>query len=411
MLAFTLPDHGAATPEIGADWAAHQSWELVDAASDAAGRDVAALLLAPREDEALIEHAHLATFVLSLVAVDAAERLGLAPMAVSGYGLGEYTALVSAGALSFEDGVRLVLERGIAMREELIDTPCATVEIHGLDDDDVEAACARAEGDAWVAGYDAPGQVVVSGTTEGVQRAASVARSLGATRVVPLASRDGIHTPLLSRARDRLRKSLAAATFAEADPVVVSNVDARHHADPAEWPGLLSAQLCAPVRWRRSVDALFAEGVRTFVEFGAGATLAASTRRCFPSKAVQAYTISSPADLEALVDRLIATPSLRRRAVADHDQLAGRLIVSPAAGPFQPVDDVVHAAPRLAGIPVAHEGPAGAFRVDVGDLIGWVGDAEVRSAFAGTLGGLLVIAGERVMPSQPVAWLDARSET
>jgi [acyl-carrier-protein] S-malonyltransferase len=214
---------------------------------------------------------------------------------------------------------------------------------------------------------------------------------------------------MVARARDRLRKSLAEATFAEADPVVVANVDARHHADPSDWPGLLSAQLCAPVRWSSSVRTLFNEGVRTFVEFGPGETLALATRQCFAAKAVQSHAISTPQDLEALVDRLIATPSMRRKAVADHDQLAGRLVVSPAAGPFQPVDEVAHAAPRLAGIP--SDAPTTSMRVAVGDLIGWVGDAEVRSAFAGTLGGLLVISGERVMPSQPVAWLDARAES
>ncbi|HEV3213280.1 MAG TPA: ACP S-malonyltransferase, partial [Acidimicrobiales bacterium] len=243
MLAFTLPDHGAEWPGMGDAWSSHPSWELVDAASEAAGRDVDALLRGER-GELLQEltNAHLATFVLSLVALDAAERLGLAPMAVSGYGLGEYTALVAAGALDFDDGVRLVVARGTAASKVAATTPCATAVVEGLDDDDVEAACARAEGAAWIAGYDAPRRVVISGTPEGVTTALAIARSLGATTATEIASSGGFHTPLLAGARESLRKRLAEVTFRDSDPVVVANVDARHHPDPTEWPGLLSAQ-------------------------------------------------------------------------------------------------------------------------------------------------------------------------
>ena len=412
MLAFMLPDHGSEWPGMGDSWSEHPSWELVDAASEAAGRDVAALLHTDGKDQlGAIENAHLATFVLSLVALDAAERLGLAPMAVCGYGLGEYTALVASGALDFDSAVRLVVERGTAAREERARALGATVAICGLDDDDVEAACARAEDDAFVAGYDAPGRVIVSGSTEGVARAIEVARSLGAS-VEALADSGGFHTPLLAGARDRLRKLLGEVSFVDPDSVVVANVDARRHPDPADWPGLLSAQLCAPVRWRQSVEMLFADGVRTFVEFGAGTALGTATKTTLPPRSVQTFSIASPHDLEALVERLIATPSVRRTEVRDHDQLAGRLVVSPAAGPFQPVDDLAHTAPNLAAVTANGEvAAASPRRINVGDLVGWVGDVEVRSAFAGALGGLLVIPGERVMPSQPVAWLNVSADS
>jgi [acyl-carrier-protein] S-malonyltransferase len=392
---------------MGDAWASHPSWELVDAAAHATGQDVSALLLGDCELAlSEITNAHLATFVLSLVALDAAERLGLAPMAISGYGLGEYTALVAAGALDFEDGVRLVIARGTAASKEASRTPGATAIIEGLLDDDVEAACARAEGGAWIAGYDAPRRLVVTGSPEGVATTIEIARTLGPARVTEVPPSGGFHTPLLSGARERLRKTLAEVTFRDSDPVV-ANVDARHHSDPADWPGLLSAQLCAPVRWRQSVETLYAEGVRTFVEFGAGDALAEATRATFPPRAVQTHSIASPQDLEALVERLIANPTLRRAEVRDHDQLNGRLVVSSAAGPFQPVPEVAHAAPQLAGIAGADGGDDEDVVVRVGDLVGWVGDVEVRSAFSGILGGLLVIAGERVMPSQPVAWLHA----
>lgn len=408
MLAFTLPDHGAEWPGMGDAWSAHPSWELVEVASAAAGIDVATLLLGePGGALEEIANAHLATFVLSLVALDAAERLGLAPMAVSGYGLGEYTALVAAGALAFDDGVRLVLARGTAASRVAATTPCATAIVEGLLDGDIEAACARAEGAAWIAGYDAPRRLVVTGTPEGVRTTLEIARQLGATKALEVASSGGFHTPLLAPARESLRKTLADVTFRESDPVV-ANVDARHHSDPADWPGLLSAQLCAPVRWRQSIETLYAEGVRTFVEFGTGAGLADAIRDTFEPRAVQTHAVASPEGLERLVERLIATPTLHRAEVRDHDQLGGRLVVASAAGPFQPAPEVSHAAPRLTGLTDDDADEVErAVRVEVGDLVGWVGDVEVRSAFSGTLGGLLVIAGERVMPSQPIAWLHA----
>jgi [acyl-carrier-protein] S-malonyltransferase len=409
VLAFTLPDHGAEWPGMGDAWASHPSWELVDAASDAASVDVAALLHDRGDALHVPENAHLATFVLSLVALDAAERLGLAPMAVCGYGLGEYTALVAAGALDIDDGVRLVVARGTAAGAEARDVDSATALVEGLLDGDVEAACARAEGGVWIAGYDAPGRVVITGVPEAVTTASAIATTLGATAVRALPASGGFHTPMLAGAREPLRKALAEVTFRESDPIV-ANVDARHHADPAEWPGLLSAQLCAPVRWRQSVEALYDEGVRTFVEFGAGTALADATRASFGLLAVQTHSIASPEDLEALVDRLIETPSLRRTEVRDHDQLGGRLVVAAAAGPFRPAPTVAHAAPRLAGIEPVDELEPDEILLEVGDLVGWVGDVEVRSAFSGTLGGLLVIDGERVMPSQPVAWLHARPD-
>jgi [acyl-carrier-protein] S-malonyltransferase len=403
VLAFILPDHGAEWPGMGEAWAAHPSWELVDAASDAAGQDVTALLTGGPDELDVLEHAHLATFVLSLVALDAAERLGLAPMAVAGYGLGEYAALVTSGAVDFESGVRLVLERGTLAREALGGAELSTVTVRGLCDDDVEAACARAEGDAWVAGYDAPNDVVVTGRPEGVAHALEIAGTFGQIQTMACLPSGGFHTPLVAGARESMRKLLAAVTFSELDPVVVANVDARHHPDPAEWPGLLSAQLSAPVRWRQSVESLYADGVRTFVEFGAGGVLVERIARTFPPRTVQAHSIATPADLDALMERLIATA---RRTVTSHAQMVGRFVVAPATGPFEPAENIAHATPQLAGIANGAD-PVEDVELHVGDLVGWVGDVEVRSAFDGTLGGLLVIAGERVMASQPVAWLRA----
>ena len=154
---------------MGEAWVDHPSWELVGQASEVAGRDLARLLLDADADELRhTRNAQLATFVLSLVVLDAVERVGVEPVVAAGHSLGEYTALVASGALSFDDGVRLVTARGEAMQAAAEAHPGTMAAVLGLDDDKVDIACKRAEGDVWVANYNAPGQVVIAGSTDGV---------------------------------------------------------------------------------------------------------------------------------------------------------------------------------------------------------------------------------------------------
>jgi [acyl-carrier-protein] S-malonyltransferase len=406
LLAFTFPDHGSQMPGMGANWADHPSWELVELASDAAGRDVASLLLDAGPDELNdTVNAQVATFVLSLVAVDAAERLGLEPAAAAGRSLGEYTALVATGALSIEDGVRLVVARGAAMRAASENAPGSMATVLGLGDEDVEVSCVRAESDVWIASYDAPGHVVVSGTPEGVERAGMFARSLGAEPLRASSSRGAFHSPLMLEARDPLRKALSEVEFLDSNPVVVANVDARRHPDPTDWPGLLSAQLCAPIRWRQTIETLYAEGARTFVELGPGSSLTTLTKRSLANKAVPTFSIESPLDLEALFELMIGASAERESTPVDRSHMTERLVVAPTVGPFRPVPELAHAAPKLAGVSKSETHTTPLVPIKVGDLIGWVGDEEIRSSFEGSLEGLLVLTGERVITGQPVAWL------
>jgi [acyl-carrier-protein] S-malonyltransferase len=410
LLAFTFPGQGSQRPGMGESWVDHPSFELVGHASEVLGRDVASLLLgADQQTLTNTANAQLATFVMSLVILDAAERLGLEPAACAGHSLGEYTALVATGALSYEDGLELVAERTAAMAEAAEHNPGTMLAVLGLDDEDVEAACVRAEGDVWVANYNAPGQVVIAGEHDSVERAASLAKKAGARRLVALPVGGAFHTPLMASARDRLRKALAAATFFESDPAVVANVDAKAHAEGEDWPGLLSAQLCAPVRWRQSLDTLFSSGARTFVELGPGGVLSGLAKRVLPSGSVVSCTVATPAELQALVEALAGAAAQRppaERPVGEHYSMVERLIVSPGTGPFRPADTFAAAAPRLTGL--TEDDPEGSvIHVAVGDLVGWAGKTEIRSAFSGTLAGVLVLAGERVLHGQPVAWLRA----
>lgn len=391
MLAFTFPGQGSQREGAGRPWVEHPSWDIVAEVGRIAGRDVARLLLdAGSEELTATRNAQLVTFTLSMVVLDAIERLGLSPAACAGHSLGEYSALVASGALSFEDGVQLVVERGEAMQDASEADPGTMAAIIGLADEDAEAACRRAEADVWVANYNAPGQVVIAGRAEAVATACDLARSLGARRVMSIPVGGAFHTSLMASARPRLRKALAAASFQAPEVPVWANVDAKAHEDPEEWPGLLSAQLCSPVRWRQTVAGLAAAGAATLVEVGPGGVLTGLARRIAPE--CQALAVGAPDDLDALVDALGGEGPLHSYAAAHHGEhlyMSERLVVSPAAGIFVPVEGL------------AEPGAA----VEVGDMLGHVGDHEVRSPFAGTLMGHLALQGERVTAGQPVAWL------
>jgi [acyl-carrier-protein] S-malonyltransferase len=404
--AFTFPGQGSQRPGMGGPWVGHPSWEVVDEAAAIAGRDVGRLLLeAGQEELTRTANAQLATFVLSLVVLDALERIGVEPSVCAGHSLGEYSALVASGALAFEDGVRLVVERGEAMHDAAEERPGTMAAVLGADDDVVAAACQRAEGEVWVANYNAPGQVVIAGTRDSVERASALAREAGARKVMPMQVAGAFHTGLMAPARSRLRKALSDTRFEAPQTPVVANVDARLHADPGEWQGLLSAQLCSPVRWRQTLQLLGSLGSEPVVEVGPGGVLSGLARRTLPS--AMAIALQKPAD----VDELVAVLAGQDLATAAADGGQGesltttvRLVVSPAAGLFQPEP---LPAPVL-GAALRGQAPAGhaaGAPVEVGALLGRVGDAEVRTPFAGELAGFLALAGERLLAGQPVAWL------
>jgi [acyl-carrier-protein] S-malonyltransferase len=401
VLVFTFPGQGSQRSGMGAPWVDHPSFEVVAEASNAAGRDLATLVLdAPMEELTATANAQLATFVQSLVVLDAVERLGLSPGACAGHSLGEYTALVASGAMSFEDGVQLVVARGDAMGRAGEDAPGTMAALLGITDDDAEAACQRAEGDVWVANYNAPGQVVIAGTTEAVKRASDLAKDLGARRVLPIPVSGAFHTPLMAAARSALRKALGDTVFRSPEVPVIANVDARIHSDPSEWPGLLSAQLCSPVRWRQSLETLASLGGTTFVEIGPGGVLSGLVRRSVAD--VETVSVAEPDDLDRLMD-LVAKPERAETHIGEHLYMSERVVVSPGGGIFFPEQTLsAPGAGLLPGTIAAGQATSG---ISVGDLVGRVGAIEVRTPFGGEVVRWLATAGERVQEGQPLLWL------
>lgn len=394
MSVFTFPGQGSQRVGMGAPWKGHPSWDLVEEASDATGRDLSSLLLdAPADELQQPRNAQLATFLTSLMALDAVERVGLAPRACAGHSLGEYTALVASGALAFDDAVRVVSERGEAMEAAAQQRPGTMAAVMGLDDGDADAACRVADGDAWVANYNAPGQVVLAGDRDALGRAGAAARALGAKKVMPIPVGGAFHTPYMAPARERLRDALDEATFRTPDVPVVTNVDARPHDDPSEFASLLSAQLCSPVRWHQSITRLQEDGATVFVELGPGGVLTGLAKRIVPKHGTIVMNVAAPEDVDRLLERLAEGHELPEtlppgEALHIHE----RLVVSPATGLFEPAPPSDLAAAEGEVVPV-------------GGLLGHVAGQEVRSPFTGWLMGMMARPGERVTAGQPVAWL------
>jgi [acyl-carrier-protein] S-malonyltransferase len=373
---------------MGRPWKDHDSWELVEEASDVAGRDVANLLLdADAEELRDTRNAQLTTFVSSLMVLDAVERLGIEPSYCAGHSLGEYTALTATGALAFDDGVRLVVERADAMHEAGNLHPGTMAAVLGLDDEQVEVACRRADSEVWVANFNAPGQVVIAGSKEGVQRASEIAKELGAKKSMPLSVSGAFHTPFMVPAKDRLREAIALASPRDTEVPVISNVDAMAHASGDEWASLLSAQLSSPVRWKHCLLSLSELGVSEFAELGPGGVLTGMAKRTVES--ARTISVATPDELDKFNEWVnAASPTGAAQLEGEHLFAVERLIVSPAAGIFTPRSDV-------------RPGD----RVEVGQSIGTVGETEVVSAFAGVIQAFIAVDGERTTNRQPIAWL------
>jgi [acyl-carrier-protein] S-malonyltransferase len=386
MLAFTFPGQGSQRPGVGRPWVDHESWELVEEASEIADRNVGKLLLeADAEELRDTRQTQLMTFTSSLMVLDAVERLGIEPSFCAGHSLGEYTALTATGALGLDEGVRLVIARADAMHDAGLDRPGSMAAVLGLDDDIVDVACRRADDDVWVANYNAPGQVVIAGSPDGLDAAARHAKVFGAKKVMPLPVSGAFHTPFMLAARSRLRDALAKSEFRDSEVPVVANVDALPHAEGDEWPSLMSAQLSSPVRWKQTLQELADRGVSGFVELGPGNVLSGLAKRTVPG--TRTISVDTPEDLDKLIEWVRHEAPSGSQVEGEHLFASERVVVSPAAGVFS--------AARVAD----------GSRIEVGDVLGHVADQEVRSPFAGTLQSYIALDTERVTARQPIAWL------
>lgn len=212
------------------------------------------------------------------------------PEAVAGHSLGEFSALVAAGALSFEEGLKLVSKRALAMQAACEKTPGTMAAVLGLDDEIVEKVCGEIDEVVVAANYNCPGQLVISGSLTGVEVAAEKMKEAGALRAIMLPVGGAFHSPLMEPAREDLAKAIEEASFNAPICPIYQNVDAKPHTDPAEIKSNLMAQLTSPVRWTQTMKMMIADGVTEFIETGGnGKVLRGLVRklgRKFPTSAI-----------------------------------------------------------------------------------------------------------------------------
>ena len=301
QIAVIFPGQGAQAPALGSAFVDRPAWAIVERAEKATGASLSGLLLdAPAEALTRTREAQLVVFLASLLAWEVAEPAladaGAEIVAFAGHSLGQITALVAAGALSFDDGCRLAVARAQATQEAADARPGKLAALLGATPEQAEDAASAAPDACWIANDNAPGQVVIGGTPDGLDAATARARDIGIKKVMPLNVGGAFHTPLMESAATAFAAgALASAPFADTTTPVLSNTDARPYTDAAGWPARLRDQLVTPVRWAATMPALVDLGARTLVEVGPGTTLTAMAKRALPD--IGRVNIAVPSDL------------------------------------------------------------------------------------------------------------------
>jgi [acyl-carrier-protein] S-malonyltransferase len=340
-IAFVFPGQGSQTVGMGADiYAASPAARAVFDAVDAALDFGLSRLCFEGPEETLREtiNAQPAIVAVSLALLATLrEALGAlppdlqgapafvgtpAPDYVAGHSVGEYSALVAAGALALPDALRLVRERGRLMHHEGTICPGGMAAVIGLEDAELAALCQEASertramlkaeglgmhpdaGRVIVANYNAPGQTVLSGERQALELAMELARARGARRVIPLAVSGAFHSPVMAPAADTLAQAVAAADLRDLALPIVSNITAKPLTLAVELRGELAKQLAAPVQWTRTVEHLAGQGVHTFVEIGPGQVLAGLIKRI--AKGATILSLSAAGEVPVLAEHLRA---------------------------------------------------------------------------------------------------------
>ena len=271
-----------------------------DRANAALGYDHAALCFnGPDAELTKTENAQPGIFLVSWVAFQLLKEQAPALKfdATAGLSLGEFTALAAAGAMSFEDGLRVVRQRGKFMQEACDQTRGGMAAVIGLDEAPARAVCAEAG--VVLANLNCPGQLVISGETDKIARAIELAKAKGAKRAIPLPVAGAYHSPLMASAQPKLRAELAKIRISPPSVPVISNVTAQAHGAPAEISARLVEQVTSPVLWEKSMRALLARGFTRFIELGPGTALGGFMKRI--DKNAQMLNVADVATLEATV--------------------------------------------------------------------------------------------------------------
>ncbi|WP_337098811.1 ACP S-malonyltransferase [Paenibacillus sp. YIM B09110] len=302
--AFVFPGQGAQAVGMGKDVydAFDHSKAIIEQADEALGFKLSEIIFeGPEETLKQTANTQPALLAVSIALLEALEGRGLKADYVAGHSLGEYSALVAAGALSFQDAVRTVRARGLFMEQAVPNGQGAMAAVLGAEREALAALCASVTsvGTAVeLANVNCPGQIVISGTAAGVQAVAERGKEAGAKRVIPLDVSGPFHSSLMKPAAEKLGETLASVELQDASIPVVANVTAREVTSASDIRGLLVEQVYSPVLWEDSVRYLIEQGVDTFVEIGSGTVLAGLIKKI--DKNVRIISVNSISALDAL---------------------------------------------------------------------------------------------------------------
>lgn len=275
MKAYVFPGQGAQFSRMGKDLYDNSDTakEMFNRANEILGFDITKIMFEGSADELKETKVTQPAIFLHSTILAACLGDGFKPNMVAGHSLGEFSSLVANKALSFEDGLRLVSKRALAMQAACENQPSTMAAILGLDDDVVESLCAKVDGVVVAANYNCPGQLVISGAVPAVEKACELATEAGARRALILPVGGAFHSPLMEPAREELAEAIEATRFDTPTCPVYQNVVAKAVIDPSEIKKNLVAQLTAPVRWTQIMHAMIADGAEEVVEVGPGKVL------------------------------------------------------------------------------------------------------------------------------------------
>ena len=288
MKAYVFPGQGAQFVGMGKDLyeSNEQARELFEKANEILGFRITDIMFEGTAED--LKQTKVTQPDVFLHSVISAIVLGVEPEMVAGHSLGEFSALVVAKALSFEDGLRLVAARAMAMQKACELNPSVMAAVLGLPDEKVEEVCAQIEGVVVPANYNCPGQLVISGANEAIDAACEKMKEAGAKRALKLPVGGAFHSPLMEPARVELEAAIRATTYHKPICPVYQNIDAKPYTDPEELKRNSIAQLTGPVRWTQTVQNMVADGATSFRELGPGNVLQGLIKKIAPEAVIEA---------------------------------------------------------------------------------------------------------------------------
>ncbi|WP_418474351.1 ACP S-malonyltransferase [Frisingicoccus sp.] len=297
--AFIFPGQGAQKLGMGQDFyeGFEESREVYDWASENLNMDMKALCFEENDRLNITRYTQPALLATEIAMLKVIEAKGIVPAVTAGLSLGEYGALVAAKKMSWQDALRVIERRGLFM-QEAVPVGGAMSAVMGLDFEKVEEICRNTGGIVEPANYNCPGQIVISGEAEAVEKAGAAIKAAGAKRVAPLKVSGPFHSSMLKGAGEQLKPELSKVTWMDSDIPYVSNTIAEPVADSSAIEGLLVRQVSESVRWQQSVEKMIEMGVEVFVEIGPGKTLAGFLKRI--DRKFPCITIETAEDLKKL---------------------------------------------------------------------------------------------------------------